>query len=169
MTETPHLPGHRALRLGRISLPHQVYLITASTQGRQAFFRHAAAATAASRVFAEARTLGDASLLAWVLMPDHGHWLLQTGEQDALDVVVRRLKSLSAGAANPVLERSGPLWQKSYHDHALRTEEDLIDVARYVVANPLRAKLVTRLADYPFWGARWCPPPPGSPIDISIP
>ena len=169
MTEPPLLPGHRALRLGRISLPHQVYLITASTRDRQAFFRHAAAATAASQAFVEARTLGDATLLAWVLMPDHGHWLLQTGEQDALDVVVKRLKAFSAGAANRVLGRSGPLWQKSYHDHALRAEEDLIDGARYVVANPLRAKLVTRLADYPFWGARWCPPPPESPIDISIP
>ena len=29
------------------------------------------------------------------------------------------------------------------------------DVARYIVANPLRAGLVKKLADYPFWNAVW--------------
>jgi len=30
-------------------------------------------------------------------------------------------------------------------------EEDVKDLARYVVANPLRAGLVTRVHDYPLW------------------
>ena len=34
-------------------------------------------------------------------------------------------------------------------------DEDLAGVARYIVANPLRAKLVRALADYPFWDAVW--------------
>lgn len=48
-----------------------------------------------------------------------------------------------------------PLWQDGYHDHALRKEEDLQQVARYIVANPLRAKLVADIGDYPLWDAIW--------------
>ncbi len=47
------------------------------------------------------------------------------------------------------------LWQKGFHDRALRREEDLVTVARYVVANPLRAGLVEKLGDYPLWDAIW--------------
>ena len=35
--------------------------------------------------------------------------------------------------------RQGPIWQKGYMDRAIRREEDLVRVARYIVANPLRA------------------------------
>jgi REP element-mobilizing transposase RayT len=48
-----------------------------------------------------------------------------------------------------------PVWQNGFHDHALRQEEDLAEVARYIVANPLRAGLVERLGDYPHWHAIW--------------
>ncbi|MNE68641.1 hypothetical protein D3C80_1643130 [compost metagenome] len=56
---------------------------------------------------------------------------------------------------NALRKSSGRLWQKGFHDHALRREEDVKAVARYVVANPLRAGLVEKLADYPFWDAIW--------------
>ena len=36
-------------------------------------------------------------------------------------------------------------------DHCLRAEDDLVSQARYIVANPLRAKLVNSIGDYPFW------------------
>lgn len=47
------------------------------------------------------------------------------------------------------------LWQANYHDHAMRNEEDLPSLARYIVANPLRAGLVARIGDYPLWDAVW--------------
>ncbi len=47
------------------------------------------------------------------------------------------------------------LWQAGFHDHGVRAEEDLRSMARYIVANPLRAGLVERLGDYPHWDARW--------------
>ncbi|MNN82247.1 hypothetical protein D3C81_1991650 [compost metagenome] len=51
--------------------------------------------------------------------------------------------------------RKGSLWQQGYHDRALRRDEDLVKLARYVVANPLRAGLVEKLGDYPLWDAIW--------------
>ena len=143
-------PGHQALRKGRVSLPNHAYLITTTTMNGQRFFDEFNAGCAAARCFHSAAILGDAKMLAWVLMPDHAHWLLQLGEKDELDIVVNRLKSSSSRRANRVLGR-----QPAYHDHALRVEEDLIAIARYIVANPLRAGLVKRIGEYPFWNAIW--------------
>ncbi len=147
--------GHRSLRKGRVSLPNHAYLITTTTINREPFLMDFDVACAAARCFEKPEILGDAKLLAWVLMPDHVHWLIQLGQQDDLCVVVNRLKSFSARMANRVLKREGPFWAGAYHDHALRADEDLHAVTRYIVANPLRAHLVKHIADYPFWNAVW--------------
>ena len=136
-------------------MPHHVYLVTTVTRERQPFFRNFAAGCAVARCFEDMRILGDADMLAWVLMPNHVHWLICLGEADTLGAVVNRLKSASARSANRVLHRSGPLWARAFHDHALRAEEDLRRSARYVIANPVRAGLVERIGDYPFWDAVW--------------
>jgi REP element-mobilizing transposase RayT len=148
-------PGHLALRRGRVSLPNQAYLVTTATAKRQRFFLDFRAACAAAGRFEDRATLGDAHMPAWVLMPDHVHWLLQLGQQDRLETVVNRLKSGSARCANRALGRQGALWARGFHDHALRSEENLRDVARYIIANPVRAGLAARVGDYPFWNAVW--------------
>lgn len=148
-------PGHHALRKGRVSSAYGVYLVTATTLEREKLFDDFSAGCAAAKCFEDVRLLGDARMLAWVLMPDHAHWLLQLGEHDGLSHVINRLKSASARYANRARGTSGVVWAKAFHDHALRDEDDLQDTARYVVANPLRARLVTRLGDYPFWNAIW--------------
>ena len=148
-------PGHAGLRRGRVSLSNTVYLITTTSENRESLFTHFPAACAAARCFEDAALLRSSRMLAWVLMPDHAHWLLQLGETDSLGDVVSRLKSASSRHSNRTLGRTGPLWSKAFHDHALREEEDLQAVARYIVANPLRAGLVKRIGDYPFWNAIW--------------
>jgi len=153
--QQPEKSGHRALRRGRISLANHVYLVTSTTIGRQCFFADFQAGCAAARSFEKSALLGEARMLDWVLMPDHAHWLIQLGEDDPLSQVVNRLKSASARYANRILQRKGPIWEPAYHDHGLRREEDLRGVARYMIANPLRAGLAQRVGDYPFWNAIW--------------
>lgn len=52
-----------------------------------------------------------------------------------------------------------PIWQRGYHDHALRDDEDYFVRIQYLVNNPVRAGLVERIEDYPFVilpkGWRW--------------
>jgi REP element-mobilizing transposase RayT len=147
--------GHAALRRGRYCAPCHVYHVTCATRDRTPFFADFAAACAVGRCLGRGEVWGDACALAWVLMPDHAHWLIELGAHDPLAQVVGRLKSASARAANPVLCRHGALWAPAYYDHALRDEEDLRAVARYLVGNPVRAGLVERVGDYPFWNAVW--------------
>ena len=82
-------------------------------------------------------------------MPDHLHWLMQLGETSPLSRVVHQVKSVSA-------HRLGrPLWQAGFHDHVLRREEDVRQIARYIVSNPVRAGLVDRVGDWPHWDVVW--------------
>jgi len=147
-------PGHRNLRVGRRSLAGQVYLLTTTTAAREPVFGHWNFATAASRTIACKNTWGDAALLCWALMPDHWHGLIRLDERDRLPGVVNRFKSRVAKAVR--LEgRADTIWARAYHDHALRRDEDLIAIARYIVLNPVRAGLVRRVGDYAFWDAAW--------------
>jgi REP element-mobilizing transposase RayT len=137
------------LRIGRVSIPGQIYHVTMTTQSREAVFAGFAAASVAARCLYADSITGRVQTLAYVVMPDHVHWLLQLGEQTNLPVAVRIYKAIVSAA----LERH--IWQRGFHDHALRAEEDVAAVARYIVANPLRAGLCKRIGDYPFWNAVW--------------
>jgi REP element-mobilizing transposase RayT len=95
-----------------------------------------------------------AESLAWVLMPEHLDWLLQPHDATLGDVV-RQMKSCSARAVNAGLARTGKVWQKGFHDRAVRVDENLRELARYVMANPVRAGLVTKVGDYPLCDAGW--------------
>ncbi len=144
----------RDLRKGRYSSNGGAYLLTTTTHGRKPIFREFQLACCAAR---EIRSISDSEIvevIAWVVMPDHIHLLVVLNGDD-LAALMRRLKSCSAIGINRLRNVSGPVWQKGYHDHALRADEDLRKAARYLVANPLRAGLVDAIGDYPFWDATW--------------
>ena len=91
---------------------------------------------------------------AWVVMPDHFHWLVELNNK-TLGELMCRIKSRSSVTVNNASQSSGRLWQKGYHDRALRREDDLKATARHIVQNPIRAGLATRIGDYPLWDACW--------------
>jgi REP-associated tyrosine transposase len=96
-----------------------------------------------------------ADTLAFVVMPDHMHWLLQLGSNQNLSRVVGSMKSGSSRQMRRRRQPGASIWQSGFHDRALRCDEDLAQVARYIIANPLRAGLVERIGDYPLWDAVW--------------
>lgn len=147
-------PHARDLRKGRWSQHNQIYLLTTTTQKRAPVFENWRVGRLLVTELRHAEESGLVTSLAWVLMPDHLHWLvaLKTG---TLEKLMRQVKSRSAIAINQPQANRGQLWQRGYHDHALRKEEDVRSVARYIIANPLRANLVTRIGDYPLWDAIW--------------
>jgi REP element-mobilizing transposase RayT len=156
MTSTAS-PGYRALRRVRFSNPGQVYLLTTVTQGRRRLFSDPSAASDVSTTLREDRLWRDSRLLCWVLMPDHMHLLLSLGTTEGLPELMRRAKAMTSAAAraSATEQRFQRTWMPGYHDRALRREENIVVVARYIVANPLRAGLVRRVRDYPYWGSIW--------------
>jgi len=149
MAADPARPHGKNLRRGRASLPGQIYHIATVTLGREPVFSDLRNARLLITSLHQAQIRDEASTLAFVVMPDHLHWLMQLGEGQSLSRVVRTVKAVTSHKLGK------GIWQKGFHDHALRGDEDLVDVARYIVANPLRAGLVERLGEYPHWDAVW--------------
>ncbi|MGB1464988.1 MAG: REP-associated tyrosine transposase [Alcanivorax nanhaiticus] len=139
----------RRLREGRYSEPGRIYHVTAVTNGRFPFFTEHRLAAVVCQSLQWSDNAGATSTLCYVLMPDHLHWLFQLGDGESLSKVMLRVKGRSGRLCG------SPIWQRGFHDHALRREETIKDVARYIVANPLRAGLVRSLRDYPYWNAAW--------------
>ncbi len=139
----------RRLRSGRHSQSGQIYMLTTVTQNRLAVFDDFLNARTLIGVLRDHERLDHAKTLAFVVMPDHLHWLMELGNKVPLSVCMRNVKTLSA------LRIGRPIWQSGFHDHAIRQEEDLPSVARYVVSNPVRAGLVARTGQYPHWDAIW--------------
>jgi len=157
MTNNNHR-GH-ALRKGRVSIANQIYLVTCVTRDRVALFHDLYAGRQVVQALRYASSNNRAETLAYVVMPDHIHWLLSLGDGVTLSCVVGAMKRHSARRINEVMHHSvRTVWQRGFHDHALRQDESVQDVARYVVANPLRAGLVCRLGDYALWDAIWLKP-----------
>lgn len=142
-------PHGRNLRKGRYSIPGQIYLVTTVTSNRARIFHDLYRARCAIHCIHDDTMAVHASTLAFVIMPDHVHWVLQLKERAPLPDVVRLYK---ARVSSNLGQR---IWQRGFHDHALRMDEDVVDVSRYVVANPLRAGLVEHIGDYPHWDAVW--------------
>ncbi len=140
---------------GRWSIRYQYYLVTFTTRDRAPMFRDL---HLARLVVAELRNLqraGLATSVAWVIMPDHVHWLFQLHAESNMSRVVKLLKGRSARTINVYRSSKGSVWQSGFQDRAIRREGSLRLVARYIVANPLRAGLVTAIGDYPHWDSIW--------------
>ncbi len=154
-TYTRPAKGARALRRGRFSGRNQIYHITTRTREREPFFLNLMLGRTVVRSLQREDDAGHTQTLAFVVMPDHLHWLVQLTGTRSLSVSVNTVKSFAARSINQIMGRSGRVWQAGYYDHALRDEEDLAAVARYIVANPLRVGLTRSIADYPLWDAIW--------------
>jgi len=146
---------YTTLRIGRKSIPHQIYLVTTVTLHRAPIFTdHAVGRLLIHQL--QAQDAADCTkTLAFVVMPDHVHWLFQLGTTQPLHQVIKHVKGSSAREINRHLHRTGQLWQPAFHDHAVRSNQSLIEIARYVIMNPVRAGLVKRVADYALWDSVW--------------
>ena len=136
---------------GRASIGGQIYLVTTVTRHRARLFTNLYLGRIVVRELHGPATRGRAMTLAYVVMPDHLHWLLQLRPGIDLSEVVWAVKGRSSFEINRARNVRGCVWQPKFHDRALRSDEHLGAVARYVVCNPIRAGLVRRLDDYPLW------------------
>ncbi len=142
------------LRLGRHSHIGHAYVLTTVTHGRRRYFDDPTAAQVVMDVLHRIDTEGLTQSLAYVIMPDHIHWLVEL-RAFSLDYIMQRFKSSSALQVNRMLGQSGRFWQSGYHDHAIRSDESLFRHAMYVLGNPIRAGLTTQLGEYPHAWCRW--------------
>ena len=92
-------------------------------------------------------------VLAWCLMGNHYHMVLET-DSIPLWRSMLRLQSGIARGYNRRRRYLGRLWQSRYRARIINSQEYFRQVVSYVHLNPLAAGLVKDPADYPFSGHR---------------
>ncbi len=80
-------------------------------------------------------------------MPDHLHALISFPDE-------RPMKQTIADWKRFLATRLNFDWQRDFFDHRLRRDESFVEKADYIRANPVRAELVGRSEEWPyFWVA----------------
>lgn len=85
--------------------------------------------------------------LAWVLMPNHFHLLIQSGPQGTAAPLMRGLMTGYVGYFNRRYHRSGHLFQNRYKSILCDRDAYLTELVRYIHLNPVRAKIVKTLEE----------------------
>jgi REP element-mobilizing transposase RayT len=94
-------------------------------------------------------------LSAWVVMPNHIHFLATRFESATLSAIMQSFQSLTSHKANRILKRRGRLWMADYFDRYIRTAEHFAKTVQYIEHNPVKAGLCERPEDWPFSSARF--------------
>ena len=89
---------------------------------------------------------------AFCFMPDHLHLLLEGIFPDSdLKMFVSSYKQYTGYLYKEKVKNK--LWQPSYYDHILRKDDDILNIALYILDNPVRKNYVEHFLDYQFSGS----------------
>ena len=86
-------------------------------------------------------------LFAFVLMTNHYHLLFETPEPN-LSLGMKDLDGDYASGFNARHLRAGHLFQGRFKSHLVDSETYLLEVARYIVLNPVRARMVAAATEW---------------------
>ncbi|HEV8118684.1 MAG TPA: transposase [Thermoanaerobaculia bacterium] len=128
------------------------FSITIGTSPRASVFRDIDFGNECIKILQEMRDETGTAVYAYCLMPDHVHLLLGVGPGASLPSFVGRWKSLCAKARRQ-RTGEGQFWQRSFYDHAIRDDQDILETAKYILQNPVEAGLVKDFREYPLCGS----------------
>lgn len=128
------------------------YSLTFCTNGRRRIFTDSAIVSLVLQQIVRAAKEQRFAVIAYCFMPDHLH-LLVKAESDSSDCrrFIKSFKQLSGYYF--AQRRKDTLWQRYGFERVLRDDEATLEVARYIVNNPVRAGLAPAVEMYPFVGS----------------
>ncbi len=83
----------------------------------------------------------DYKLIEWCIMPNHVHALIRMTGDMSLGSIVKRWKAATAVQINRLMESSGSIWMRDYHDRFIRDQKHFHDARIYIRNNPVKAGL----------------------------
>ena len=145
-------------RLPSAAYTHEnaIFSVTTATRDRVRVFAEPAVAGGAVDVLRERSAFHLVRVLAFCVMPDHVHILMSPSRTCDVPTFVGQFKNLAQRRAW-TLGVHGAFWQQSFHDRALRREDDVMTVVGYILDNPVRAGLVRSSHEYAFSGGDLAP------------
>lgn len=126
------------------------YFVTLCTAGKRQVFVPGFDYASFVQVLSSLAGRFGVDVVTYCFMPDHLHLLLEGTENTNLKEFIRVFKQMTSYHCKSAL---GGFWQRSYYDRILRRDEDSVAVARYILNNPVRRRLVETVTAYPYSGS----------------
>lgn len=126
--------------------------MTVAVADRRPVFERAALASAAVDAIVARAEADCVPVLAYCVMPDDVHLVVEPSERCDVPTFVGRFKSVCL-RASWTLGVTGTFWQRSFWDRMLRADEDVTVAVDYVLQNPVRRGMVIDWKSYPYSGS----------------
>lgn len=89
----------------------------------------------------------DYNILAYVIMDNHYHLLIQTFK-DPIGEIMFNINNVTGKFIRDYLNRNGHVFQGRYNSKLVQTNEYFLWLIRYIHRNPVRAKICDKVQDY---------------------
>jgi putative transposase len=133
----------------RIEFPHALYHVTSRGDRREDIYLDDADRQAWLAVLAQVCKRFHWTVYAYCLMDNHYHLLVQTPHAN-LSAGMRQLNGVYTQAVNRAHGRAGHVFQGRFKAILVDQDNYLLELARYVVLNPVRASMVKEAQDWPW-------------------
>ena len=131
----------------RIEYPGAVYHVTSRGNEKKPVFKDDADRQNFLNTLQHVNKRYDWICHAYCLMTNHYHILVETPEGN-LSIGMRQINSVYTQLFNKRHGRTGHLFQGRYKAILIQKDSHLLEVCRYVVLNPVRAKMAEKPEDY---------------------
>jgi putative transposase len=131
----------------RIEFPGALYHVTSRGNEKRPIFRRSSDRDVFLGFLAETIKRFGWSVTAWVLMTNHFHLVIQTPHPN-LSAGMHWFNSAYVNWFNRTYNRVGHLYQGRFRGILVEKEGHFLELLRYVVLNPVRAKMVEHPEQY---------------------
>jgi putative transposase len=132
----------------------RTYFITSTNWQRRAILQSHQLCDLLLNVIRENRAKGRFQVHEFVFMRDHVHLLLTPSPSVSLEKTVQFIKGGFSFRAKKENLFNGEIWQKGYHENAIRDAAEYAQHIEYIWMNPVKAGLVERPEEYLYSSAR---------------
>ena len=133
----------------RIEFAGALYHLTSRGDGREAIYRESSDRVAFLDVLGEVCERFNWVCHAYCLMGNHYHLLMETRESN-LSAGMRQLNGVYTQRFNRAHRRVGHVFQGRYKAILVDRDSYLLELARYIVLNPVRAQMVHAAEAWPW-------------------
>jgi putative transposase len=130
----------------------RTFFVTTVCENRRPIFRNRDIACLMMDTLSRYQTEGKFILPVFVIMPDHLHLLIVPNERVSLEKAIQFIKGGFSYRFGKIA-KGVEVWQRSFTHERVKDEADFQRYRDYIVNNPVRAKLVTHPAAYPYSSA----------------
>ncbi|MBB5173813.1 transposase [Texcoconibacillus texcoconensis] len=138
-------------------VPHYFYHINTRGNSKKEIFHEEADYYKFLKLLTRAHEKIPYELCAYCLMSNHYHLLLRAPYK-AIPKIMFHLNKRYADYYNRKYDSTGHVFEKRYHDNAVKTAKGLLVTSAYIHTNPYAANLVSDLTWYPWSSVHYFSP-----------